>query len=128
MLVLKRFRRQSILIGDDIRIEVDRFKGRKVFFSIWAPRRLRIVREEAFDPEAEQSFRCKSDEPAHLVLMRSEGQSLRIGDDVVIHVARVERMYAMGELGQVTVGIEAPGLHVRRLELAVADAAKRGIA
>lgn len=49
MLVLTRRKGQRILIGDDIRLTVNRIGDDRVSIGIEAPREVRVVREEIAD-------------------------------------------------------------------------------
>jgi carbon storage regulator len=63
MLVLTRKTRESILIGHDIRVTIDRIDGQRVRIGIEAPEGVKILREELADlPEAKKSAKVKSAE------------------------------------------------------------------
>jgi carbon storage regulator len=60
MLVLTRKTRESILIGHDIRVTIDRIDGQRVRIGIEAPEGVKILREELADlPEAKKSAKVK---------------------------------------------------------------------
>lgn len=55
-----------------------------------------------------------------LVLSRREGEGIKIGTDVIVHLLR-------DEAGQIKVGIEAPrDVNIVRLELLDRDGGRRG--
>lgn len=49
MLVLSRFKNQTIMINDDIKITVVDIRGDKVRLGIDAPKDVRIYRQEVYD-------------------------------------------------------------------------------
>ena len=55
MLVLSRYREQSIMIGNDIEIRVLAVTGDKVTLGIEAPRQMPVHRRELFDRIARQA-------------------------------------------------------------------------
>lgn len=61
MLILTRKPRESIIIGDDIKITVTEVNGRQVRLAIHAPRHIRVDREEI---RAQRKMRHPSDADA----------------------------------------------------------------
>lgn len=61
MLVLSRFRDQSIMIGDDVRFTIVAVKGDKVRIGITAPREIAVHRQEVYDAIQEASERHREE-------------------------------------------------------------------
>ncbi len=55
MLVITRKEGESILIGDDTRVEIQEVKGGQVKIGIDAPREVEVLREELLQEEGESS-------------------------------------------------------------------------
>lgn len=55
MLILSRYRDESILIGDDIEIVVTKVQGDKVHLGIKAPRSMPIHRKEIYEKIKQES-------------------------------------------------------------------------
>lgn len=49
MLVLCRYAGESIIIGDNVKMTVERIEGKKVRLSFDAPKEVQIYREELYD-------------------------------------------------------------------------------
>ena len=99
-LVLTRHLGESIMIGQDIEIEVVGLRSGTAKIKIMAPRSVAVHRREVFDDIRENPRTIarpdRPEEPATpgkprggLVLTRSEFQSIMIGDDIEIAVVEV---------------------------------------
>ncbi len=125
-LVLTRHVEQSIMIGDDIAVEVVDVRASAVRLRVVAPREVPVHRREVFDairtaPRAEPApARADRPEPAPhrgtgggggLVLTRHAEQSIMIGDDIEVEVVGMKG-------GTVRLRILAPReVAVHRLEI-----------
>jgi carbon storage regulator len=58
MLILKRKRNQSIIIGDDIEVKIISFEGESVKLAITAPKKISIYRKEIYDQIKEENIKA----------------------------------------------------------------------
>lgn len=49
MLVLSRFPGQSVVVGDDVVISVERVRGDRVWLGVTAPREISVHRQEVYE-------------------------------------------------------------------------------
>ena len=59
MLVLSRYREESIIIGDDVKITIVDIKGNKVRLGITAPKEISVHREEVYKAIQEEKEKEK---------------------------------------------------------------------
>lgn len=97
MLVLARKKGEWIQIGDDIYVTVVKIFGRKVKIGILAPAEVAILRTELED----NGVAREGGTGGFLVLTRSKGEAIRIGDSVTLTVVAFNG-------SRVRLGIEAP--------------------
>lgn len=57
MLVLSRLEGESITIGEDVVVTIERVRGGKVSVSIEAPRSVRVLRTELLEPQRPPGWR-----------------------------------------------------------------------
>ena len=98
-LVLTRHMNQSIMIGDEVEVQVVGIKGGTVRIKIVAPRTVPVHRREVFDairdtpqevPPAREPVSPRGGKPSGgLVLTRSALQSIMIGNDVELTVVDI---------------------------------------
>ncbi|TWT38694.1 carbon storage regulator [Blastopirellula retiformator] len=103
-LILTRKKGESIQFDDDVIVTVDWIRKRKVRFLVKAPETTRVVRAEIVDqpaPESSRERRRKDYPTPMLILVRKQWESIRIGDDVILTVDRIDA-------GRIQVAIIAP--------------------
>lgn len=123
MLVLTRMRDESIMIGDDIEVQVVDIRSDKIRLRIVAPKHISIHRKELYDViklenlkrppviEGDASVAQKRDGGGGLVLSRERGQIIMIGDDIEVMIVDIR-----GD--NVRIGTTAPkNIKVHRLEV-----------
>ena len=94
-LVLTRHIGQSIMVGDEVEVQVVEIRSGTVRLKFLAPRSVAIHRREVFDaiqsqPRVAPASAPKAGRPGGgLVLSRSTFQSIMIGDDVELAITEV---------------------------------------
>ena len=126
MLVLSRYRDESIMIGDNASITIVDIRGDKVRLGIDAPREIEVHRQEVFNAIVRQGKAAidpfntaaqNENSGSMLVLSRHRDETILLGNDVSITIVDIR-----GD--KVRLGIDAPkDIPVHRQE--VYDAIKR---
>lgn len=63
MLVLSRFKDETIMIGDDVQIQVVDIRGDKVRLGITAPRHVQVHRKEVYDAIQREAAQAGGHDP-----------------------------------------------------------------
>jgi carbon storage regulator len=119
MLVLMRKPKESIRIGERIRVTLLKMEPRRVKVRIAADRNIAIDRDEL--PPLDAPGPSKGEGLGALVLTRHEGESIRIGESVAVTIVAIER-------NRVRIGVDAgPNVAIDREEVYFRKLRERGV-
>lgn len=113
MLVLMRKPKESIRIGEGIRVTLVKMERRHVKLRITADRSIAIDRDEL--PPLEGTKQVTAQGIGALVLTRREGESVRIGESVVTIVAIERSRVRIGIDAGANVSIDREEIYFRKL-------------
>lgn len=87
MLVLSRDQDEAIIIGDNIVLTVQEFRGAKVRVHVSAPKKIPVYRAELGSPTSKR--RSNSRKNGSLIISRKKGEEIIIGRNIAIMVVNI---------------------------------------